>query len=361
MEKSQRPNETLRGQLHTEKWHKKFKMYIDTSMHIDTSNFKEFITLSEALKEIDKLRVETFIGFTNYDFHFIQFVRESMDNWLLDIPYIQYMENSSKYFNFENLTTEIVKDLVEEFWEDPDLGIKITKKALNETPLKDNGDGEYYDTKILNFFQKSLQIANVKSLYEQGLAKFNKQNYEEARELFKKAVSIECSRQDMKFRKEIKFKLSKCEQELDQIHITEINSIITQADQQKREHNQSITLLNDALSKVKEINNYAKKNDQTKMIKDLIQQTKIAKIKNTILTLGTQFARLQIIEIVEEVNEREDLIILTVKEMISNDEIYAKYFDSTKSVAFNLQSNLAEIDNLMDQYKKWEMSGNGKK
>lgn len=33
---------------------------------------------------------------------------------------------------------------------------------------------------------------------------------------------------------------------------------------------------------------------------------------------------------------------------------------SSKSVAFNLQSNIDEIDNLLDQYKKWEMKGEGK-
>ena len=33
--------------------------------------------------------------------------------------------------------------------------------------------------------------------------------------------------------------------------------------------------------------------------------------------------------------------------MIDNKEIYAKYFESSKSVAFNQQANVEEIDKLM--------------
>jgi len=47
--------------------------------------------------------------------------------------------------------------------------------------------------------------------------------------------------------------------------------------------------------------------------------------------------------------------------MIENREIYAQYFSSTKSVAFNLQANIDEIDKLMDTYKDWEEEKVGKK
>ena len=40
--------------------------------------------------------------------------------------------------------------------------------------------------------------------------------------------------------------------------------------------------------------------------------------------------------------------------MIENKEIYAQYFSSTKSVAFNQQANIEEIDKLMATYKEWE-------
>ena len=96
-------------------------------------------------------------------------------------------------------------------------------------------------------------------------------------------------------------------------------------------------------------------------INELIESTKIAKIKNIILRLGTQFARLEIIEIAEECGEEEDLIIRTVREMIEGKEIYAKYFESSRAVAFNLQANIDDIDKLMGKYKQWEEDEKSKK
>ena len=46
--------------------------------------------------------------------------------------------------------------------------------------------------------------------------------------------------------------------------------------------------------------------------------------------------------------------------MIENHEIYAQFFSSTKSVAFNQQANINEIDNLMKIYKDWEEMKVGK-
>ena len=89
---------------------------------------------------------------------------------------------------------------------------------------------------------------------------------------------------------------------------------------------------------------------------------KIDRVKKTVLNLGIKFARLQIAEISEVcVIKDEELIIKTVKEMINNEEIYAQYFSSTKSVAFNQQANIEEIDKLMKSYKEWEDKKVGKR
>jgi len=40
--------------------------------------------------------------------------------------------------------------------------------------------------------------------------------------------------------------------------------------------------------------------------------------------------------------------------MIEGKEIYAKYFERSRAVAFNLQANIDEINSLMDKYKQWE-------
>ena len=80
------------------------------------------------------------------------------------------------------------------------------------------------------------------------------------------------------------------------------------------------------------------------------------KVKKTILDLGTRFTRLQVAEIAEECKVKNNqLIVEIIKEMIYNKEIYAKYFESTKSIAFDQQTNIEEIDRLMDAYKEWEV------
>jgi hypothetical protein len=40
--------------------------------------------------------------------------------------------------------------------------------------------------------------------------------------------------------------------------------------------------------------------------------------------------------------------------MISNKEIYAEFFKSSKTVSFDQQANIDEIDELMAVFKDWE-------
>jgi hypothetical protein len=77
-------------------------------------------------------------------------------------------------------------------------------------------------------------------------------------------------------------------------------------------------------------------------------------IKKTVLELGTQFANLEVSEISEVCNVNKIVIIETILKMIENREIYAEYFKSSKSVAFNKQANIEEIDKLMATFRDWE-------
>lgn len=78
-------------------------------------------------------------------------------------------------------------------------------------------------------------------------------------------------------------------------------------------------------------------------------------IKQTIMDLGTKFATLQVMDIAEKSKIHDEaLVIETVLEMIENKEIYAEYFTGSKSIAFNLQANIDEIDGLMKAYEEWE-------
>ena len=100
----------------------------------------------------------------------------------------------------------------------------------------------------------------------------------------------------------------------------------------------------------------------TKLKEEKIRMDKMNIIKKTILDLGIKFGRLQIMEISEVCSIKEEqLIIDTIKEMINNKEIYAQYFSSTKSVAFDQQANIDEIDKLMSTYRDWEDKEVGKK
>ena len=106
----------------------------------------------------------------------------------------------------------------------------------------------------------------------------------------------------------------------------------------------------DAVLKLKDIRNTAKRYNLSvinswankkldlcnKLEREKLKIEKIDRVKKAVLDLGIKFARLQIAEI-SEVCDVDDvqLIVDTVKNMIDNKEIYAQYFSSTKSVAFN--------------------------
>lgn len=78
-------------------------------------------------------------------------------------------------------------------------------------------------------------------------------------------------------------------------------------------------------------------------------------IKKKILEIGTNMDRLFISDILKATNiDDGDLVISVIKEMIEKKEIYGEYFSVSKSIAFNLQANVEEIDKLMEMYREWE-------
>ena len=85
-----------------------------------------------------------------------------------------------------------------------------------------------------------------------------------------------------------------------------------------------------------------------------------ALVKRIILEMGTKFSRTEIKEVSEKSRVDITSIIKIVKQMITNQEIHGIYFNSTETIAFNQQSNIKEIDNLMAQYKQWEEINIGK-
>ncbi|MBA7525872.1 hypothetical protein ES705_18030 [subsurface metagenome] len=85
------------------------------------------------------------------------------------------------------------------------------------------------------------------------------------------------------------------------------------------------------------------------------------KTKSVIFNLGQNYARLEVMDILEKCGEDEELIIFTIQNMIKNREISAEYFKSSKAVAFSQQIDVEEIDKLMKSFDEWEKEGKGKK
>ncbi len=85
--------------------------------------------------------------------------------------------------------------------------------------------------------------------------------------------------------------------------------------------------------------------DLLNIITTSIRALQVQKIKKTILSLGMQYSRLQLVEIAEKCHIDDEVLILeVVQDMIAHAQIRAEYFTSTKSIAFNQQANIQDRD-----------------
>lgn len=93
------------------------------------------VSLTEAFHYIDETPTrihspDAFIGFVNENEEVIQFLRYTNDDWLFDIP---LQDSKSRKWNnqllqLENISTTVVKRIVELFFVDLDLIFKINTK-----------------------------------------------------------------------------------------------------------------------------------------------------------------------------------------------------------------------------------------
>jgi len=77
-------------------------------------------------------------------------------------------------------------------------------------------------------------------------------------------------------------------------------------------------------------------------------------IKKMLLDLGTQYSRLEIVDIAEKSSMNREKVERIVIEMLNKKEIYGEYLASKKLIKLNVDLNIEEIDNLLEIYKKWE-------
>ena len=101
-------------------------------------------------------------------------------------------------------------------------------------------------------------------------------------------------------------------------------------------------------------------------------QRDIAKLKKTVLNLGTRFLRLEIRDVAEKSGLNIKKVEDGISEMIKNNEIYANISKETKVIyanisketkviEFNQDANLEEMDNLLEMYEQWEQKSVKKK
>jgi hypothetical protein len=79
-----------------------------------------------------------------------------------------------------------------------------------------------------------------------------------------------------------------------------------------------------------------------------------ATVKKKIIEFGGKIPRLKVKDISEKSNVDTSTVFKTLKKMINNQEIYADYFESTKTIAFNQIANVENLDSLMKLYEDWE-------
>ena len=84
-------------------------------------------------------------------------------------------------------------------------------------------------------------------------------------------------------------------------------------------------------------------------------------IKRLLLDFGTKYSQLEIRDISEKTSMNRAKVEKVITKMIENSEIYANYTSENKLITFKKESNIEEIDKLMEIYQKWEDKVHGKK
>jgi len=84
------------------------------------------------------------------------------------------------------------------------------------------------------------------------------------------------------------------------------------------------------------------------------------KIRGTIIKIGMKKKRIHIEDLRRKCKTTEEEVRNIIDIMISNQEIEANYYNSTKTLVFLRQTISKDIDRLMEMYKEWEKKKIGK-
>jgi len=126
----------------------------------------------------------------------------------------------------------------------------------------------------------------------------------------------------------------------------------------KEEYGRALRTINDLKNYVtkEQFKHYEQsKRDVLSSLYALSVEAKKHWVAHNILALSTRFTRVQVPEIAEQCGvQKEQIIEDVLKDMISQEVIYAQYFESTGSVAFDQQANIAVMADLDQEFESWE-------
>ena len=198
---------------------------------------------------------------------------------------------------------------------------------------------------------KNKQKKKLQDKFNKALTKFNQSNNSQAHSLFLKVFRMAKKFHDKPMIKESHYYLKKIEEIVNIKYRDKIKEYINEIKNIKNDVN-----LSDLKKRFKKVIAIADrmynsdiKETEIKRIKDFQNEIKVAKIKETILDLGTSFSRLHVKEIAEEckINDKQ-FIVNVINDMIAKEEINARFFKSTSSVAFNQDANIQNFSTLKD-------------
>ncbi len=277
------------------------------------------------------------------------------------IPSIKDSELSDIYLEIKDSIEKIERLMEENLYKEVKFNLKKANEIQNDNELKESimklknilkataklpNTQEYQKLKTqIKNCNDNIILSNIKKKITEGNMYLEKNQVEIAVKSYRNGLSMLGNIFNIKTRENERKKL---ENKVNQAYINLINSLVLNANTlyNDLDFNGSISKLKQAKTIIKKIDDSDLKTTQYELIKKKKLETRILKIKSTILDLGTKFARLQVIELVEECKEKEDLIITTIMEMIESNEIHAKYFKSSQAVAFNQQEIIDDFDKL---------------
>ena len=81
----------------------------------------------------------------------------------------------------------------------------------------------------------------------------------------------------------------------------------------------------------------------------------IKKLKTVISDMSFKFTKVKIPEIIEKAGIQDEILIIeTAQKMLENKEIFGYYENKSKSIIFDHEGEVEEIDRLIEKYEEWE-------